>query len=180
MKTMVDGVMQTLAEPAAETLEARVARLEDERAIKEVICHYARCVDLQDAAGVASIFTEDGAFCGPVMDPLKGKANIQKVYTYLLGKLNSSTHMVGNEQVLFTGADSAILYCCFIAWEGFHEALVPDDRFTMGRYELDLVREADGEWRARALYVSFAGQTGSDRFAEQLGEPWPPEPLPRG
>lgn len=177
MKTIEDGVMKTVSEPEAASLEARVERLEQERAIKEVIYHYTRCVDNADPVGVASIFTEEGAFCGPDMDPLQGRAKIQKIYSYLLGKLSSSTHLVGNEQVLFTGEDAALLYCDFAAWEGFHETLATDDRYTLGRYELDLVREDDGEWRVRALFVSFAGQTDSGRFAEHRRRPWPPQPF---
>lgn len=177
MKETFKGLIRSVPESEAASVEERLARLEDERAIREIAAHYARCVDAKDAEGVASTFTEDGAFCGPGMDPLCGRERIAKVYGHLLGRMNSSTHLVGGEQVLFRGSDEAFLQCSFFAWEGFHEALVPEDRFTFGRYEFDLVKEPDGQWRARALYICFAGQTGSERFAEHLERPWPPESL---
>lgn len=177
MKQTVNGIMGSIEEPLSEDLVARIERLEDERAIKEVIYHYARSVDAQDPAGVASIFIEEGCFCGPHMNPLVGRDLIEKIYTKLLGPLRSSTHLIGNEQVLFTSHTEAVLHCYFVAWEGFHDELVSDDRFTMGRYELSVIKETDGQWRARALHVCFAGQSNSSRFAEHLKRPWPPDPL---
>lgn len=176
MKASNGTTLRTIAEPAATSLEARIARLEAERAIRETIAHYARCVDARDGEGAASIFTEDGQLCGPGAPAVQGRNRIARLYGKLLGRMTSSTHLVGNEQVLFTSENSAMLHCALLAWEGFGEALDTGDanRFSLGRYELDMVREDDGEWRARTMTVVFAGQTGSPRYAEHVDRPWPP------
>ena len=79
-----------------------------------------------------------------------------------------------------TGPASAKAHCVLWAWDGYGKELdlAPSaDQFSFGRYEFDLVREADGEWRVQVMNINFAGQTGRDgRFAEHLNRPWPPEP----
>ena len=178
MKTTENERCVTMEEPAPASLEERVARMEDYRAIHELLAHYARCVDARDGVGAASVFCENGELHGPGAPAIAGRQRIARLYGKLLGRMTSSSHMVGNEQVLFTSRDTACAHCVLLAWEGFGAALDAsvDNRFSLGRYELELVREADGEWRVSAMNVHFAGQTGTGRMAEHLNRPWPPQP----
>lgn len=181
MKVLDQGVMTDAESLPGASLEERVARLENRCSIAEAIAHYARCVDERDAAGVAAFFTEDGSLYGPGFPAVRGRATIERLYGRLLPAMHSSTHIVSNLQVLEEGPDAALAACVLGAWEGFGDCLAFDDaqgenRFSLGRYEFHLVREPDGQWRADAMRISFAGQTGTGRFAEHLDRPWPPRP----
>lgn len=183
MKTIAEGMLATVEEWPAVTLEERVRRLEDVRAIEEVVSHYARCVDALDAEGVAAVFTEEGQLCGPGFPPVCGRAKIAKLYGRLLPAIALSAHGVSNIQVCVTAPDAAVAHCALWAWDGTGESLsfgddvVEENQFSFGRYEFALVREPDGEWRASAMNIHFAGQTGSAaRNGEHRGRPWPPQP----
>lgn len=180
MKTATGTTMTALPEPGCATLEERVTRLEDVRSIGEAVAHYARCVDAADGEGVASVFTEDGRLCAPGNAPICGRERLARVYGKLLSPLASATHVVSNLQINFSSSERARAHCVLWAWEGMGGSLgapASTDRFSFGRYEFDFVKEPDGQWRAAALNICFAGQTGTDRFAEHRSRPWPPEPL---
>ncbi len=178
MKLLENGTMISAPERTPQTLEERISALEDVRAIEEALYHYAWAVDMKNAQGVASCFTADGAIRAPGSDrALAPQEAIAKVYGKLLGSMTSSTHLLSNVQVQLVSATQAVAHAPFASWEGFHEALVAEDRFTFGRYEASLEKEADGQWRIKVLCISFAGQTGSTRFAEHLQRVMPPRPL---
>lgn len=180
MKTLENDLMTTVEEWPASTVEERIRRLEDVRSISEVVAHYARCVDNGDGVGAASVFAEDGSLVCPGAPPICGRAKLAKLYGRLLVSITASTHAVSNLQVCVTGPDSAKAHCVLWAWDGYGKELdlaASADQFSFGRYELELVRETDGEWRVQAMNINFAGQTGENgRFAEHLNRPWPPQP----
>lgn len=161
---MEEGFAEKTSGGASRSLEERVQRLEDLRAVEEVLVAYARCVDEGDAAGVAALFTEKGQLRVPEADPLVGRAHIAKVYGRLLGALKASTHVVSNFEACMIAPDRAFARCVLWAWEGFSGSLSfanEKNRLSFGRYEAQLVREGDGRWRMAALAISFAGQTAS-------------------
>lgn len=188
MKTLVNGSLATLPEHGDETLEGRIRKLEDVRAVEETIFHYARRVDMRDASGVAAVFTDQGCLRGPGLPAVQGRQRIERLYRKLLPQMTSSTHVVSNVQVWLNEPDHAIAYGVLWAWEGFGTNLTfqpgqTDNRFSLGRYEFALVRDEEGQWLISDMHVSFAGQTvPSDtpaeaiRYAEQLDRPWPPQP----
>lgn len=182
--------MQSTEDHFAEgsSLEDRIARIEAREQIGELLAHYARCVDAQDAQGVGAAFTEDGEVCNPGMPALKGRARIAKLYGKLLPALRTSSHLIGAQQVLFASSERALVHAAFQAWDSYKadDAL---DCFSFGFYEVEAVREADGEWRMAALNINFAGQLEASadgrlrngegvngRFCEQFARPWPPAP----
>ena len=73
MKEIEQDVLRTAGDYFAESpsLEERVARIEARDRVEELLAHYARCVDAQDAQGVGAAFTEDGEMCNPGMPALK-------------------------------------------------------------------------------------------------------------
>ena len=81
MKEIEQDVLRTAGDYFAESpsLEERVARIEARDRVEELLAHYARCVDAQDAQGVGAAFTEDGEMCNPGMPALKGRARITKL-----------------------------------------------------------------------------------------------------
>lgn len=144
------------------SLEERIQRLENARAVEGVLVSYARCVDRRDAEGVAALFTANGVLRVPKGKPLAGREHIARVYRSLLGALAASTHVVSNFETQLAEPCRAKVKCVLWAWEGFESPLVfagPCNRFSFGRYEAELVCEADGCWRIEELVISFAGQT---------------------
>ncbi len=180
MKQVRDGRLVSANGAAACGIEERIARLEDRASIEELLAHYARCVDAQDAEGVAAAFVADGVMCGPNMQPVAGRARIQKLYSRLLDAMESSLHLVGGQQVLFESSDCAVVHAAFSAWDSYRDEADPDC-FSHGFYELKALKEADGEWRISVLNIHFAGQLDAagvpypgGRSKEQFGRPWPP------
>jgi ketosteroid isomerase-like protein len=122
------------------------------------------------------MFTEDGVFCSPALGYPTGKQAIKELYEKLLPGTKSSTHVIGNQQVWFKEADTAIVYCYLHAWQTFEEYPKKPDVFSYGRYELETVREDDGEWRVRKFKIVFAGQLGGGKACDHFARPWPPDP----
>ena len=190
MKIVEQGIMSTAADGETKdaSLESRIAQMEDRVRIEELLAHYARCVDTQDAEGVAAAFTEDGQMCNPGMPALAGRARIARLYGKLLPAMRTSSHLIGAQQVHFVDGDRALVHAAFQAWDSYN-AVDALDCLSFGFYEVEAVREADGEWRMAALNINFAGQLeipsdgclrdGSGmngRFCEQFARPWPPRP----
>ena len=188
MKEIEPEALRTAEDHFAESpsLEDRIDRIEAREQIGELLAHYARCVDAQDAQGVGAAFTEDGEVCNPGMPALKGRTRIAKLYGKLLPALRTSSHLIGAQQVLFVSSEKALVHAAFQAWDSYRAdgAL---DCFSFGFYEVEAVREADGEWRMAALNINFAGQLEATadgrlrdgegvngRFCEQFARPWPP------
>ena len=81
-----------------------------------------------------------------------------------------------------------LVHAAFQAWDSY-KADDTLDCFSFGFYEVEAVREADGEWRMAALNINFAGQLEASadgrlldgegvngRFCEQFARSWPPAP----
>lgn len=177
MKEIRDGRMCAVPEEAG-SLEQRVRRLEDERAIREILLHYTRCVDRADFEGIASCYTEDGCFYpSDHSGPIAGKAAILAIFRKLMKTIPAtSMHYISNQQVRFLGSDEATVFAYFYSNKSFEDGR--EDENTWGGYELRVLREADGEWRIRSHKCFFTRQTGSQttRKAENRGRPWPPDP----
>lgn len=95
--------------------------------------------------------------CNPGMPALRGRARITKLYGKLLPALRTSSHLIGAQQVLFASSERALVHAAFQAWDSYKADDVLDC-FSFGFYEVEAVREADGEWRMAALNINFAGQ----------------------
>ena len=171
-----------------ENAERILARMQAREQVEELLAHYARCVDVQDAQGVAAVFCEDGALCNPGMAAVEGRARIAKLYGKLLPAMRTSSHLIGAQQVRFASEDAALVHAAFQAWDSYAAPDAPDC-FSFGFYEVEARREADGAWRIAALNINFAGQLEmgeggflragqgtNGRACEQFGRPWPPDP----
>lgn len=177
MKYVVDGKIFKMKDAEVSSLEERVQRLEDIEEIKSILFNYARYTDNLDAYGVASCFTDDAIFFSNSAGPVKGKDNIRAIYEKMFADSKSSTHLMGNQQVLFLDKDTAILHSYFHSWSCFKDYPRQQDCYSYGRYEIKAVREADGEWRASQIKIVVAGQLGAGGlYGQQFDRPWPPNP----
>ncbi len=180
MKQIIDGKMDTMKDTPVITLEERVRRLEDIGAIKECMYHYMRCCDNLDPVGMASCFTKTGKLSWGDVYPnyFDGKDAILDHLKAIMGAAQTQTHYCTNEQIYFETNDSAIVYCCMYSWQTFK---APDvaDIYSFGRYELQVVRDIDGEWRFESFKLIMAGTVGGVRTSEQFDRAWPPVPIGR-
>ena len=148
MKEIEQDALRTAEDHFAESpsLEERVARIEARDRVEELLAHYARCVDAQDAQGVGAAFTEDGEMCNPGMPALKGRARITKLYGKLLPALRTSSHLIGAQQVLFASSERALVHAAFQAWDSYKADDVLDC-FSFGRFKQCARPTANRAWR---------------------------------
>lgn len=178
MKYVENGKVMHLAEYEAESVEARLLRLEDEREIRELLYHYTRCVDRGDSEGIGACYCEDGSFYpSDDLPPIQGRRRITKLFSKLRDPaIKSCMHYITNQQIHFENPDEALVFAYFYSNKSFSDG--KSDENTWGGYELRAVRDDDGQWRMRSHKIFFTRQTGTDcdRVAENLNRPWPPIP----
>ncbi|MBM4763660.1 nuclear transport factor 2 family protein [Bacillus sp. B15-48] len=184
MKEVLNKRMQTLDRYKPKTLEERIQVLEDIEAIKEVMHHYSRCADIGDADGMIACFSDDSTTVF-ILENEEGKReeycftkqDTYDFYKRALRAVESSSHHVSNEQILFETKDMAIGYLYLYSWQRFKAQVNKLDLHRWGRYEIRYVREEDNEWRIKNLRLLAAGEHNGERISEQFKRPWPPEPL---
>ena len=176
MKQTLDGKIYNIPDAPVNTLEERIQRIEDTEAIKNIMYHYTRCTDALDPEGIASIYTENGTFCSPALGNPTGRKAIAELYGKLLPGTKSSEHLIANQQVLFTSNTTAVMHCYFHSWQTFESYPSKPDCYTYGRYEVEVVKEDDGEWRVQNFKIVMAGQLGGGKSCDHFNRPWPPKP----
>lgn len=178
MKHTVNGRMFRIPDAPTATLEERIQRLEDRAAIEECMYHYTNSCDNCDPEGMASCFTDTGILSwGDVYEgQLEGRRAILESLQKMMGSATTGTHLITNMQILFETNDSALVHCYMHSWQCFKDYPRTSDCYTYGRYELQVVRDTDGQWRFQSFKLIMAGQQGGHRACEQYGRPWPPVP----
>ena len=78
-----------------DSVAARLQRLEDREAIRNVIIEYGRALDERDWRGFASLFAENGGEWIGGMGPAKGRAAIQKLMETTIGTSTGSNGVTG-------------------------------------------------------------------------------------
>lgn len=131
----------------APSIAARIAELEDEREIRELLIQYAMRLDARDHAGYARLFAENGEWSGG-MGQARGPAAIEAMLDKGLGTpppdfVNTQNfHLMSNFLVTITGDEATALSRLTYFVRGPENTPVP---MLAGRYEDHLVRE-HGRW----------------------------------
>ena len=177
MRYCRDGKLYTFEEPQR-TLEERVQRLEDIRAIEECMYSYVRYADCFDAEGMASAFTQDAClFWGTGDIPnAQGRDCIYRHLLSLTGSMSTQEHFCGGFQMKFEADGTVTGDCCMHSWQ------LPKDEnqqelFCYGHYEFSAVRE-DSEWRFAQLRLVLNGKMQGGKLCKgggQMSRGWPPE-----
>ncbi len=139
-----------MAEPL--DLEARVARLEDERAIVQTLHRYAHSIDYGDEEGWVDCFTEDGVFDVRSRLPhqlkrlISGRAELRQ---FISGHTRAPElwhkHLLVEPLITLDGDSATCASYLAVVMEHGEEPVLR----VFGRYRDRLVRGEDGRWRFR-------------------------------
>lgn len=133
-----------------EALEARITRLEDLEAIRQLKARYCEiCDDDHDPERIASLFAEDGIWEGKGIGYAQGRAAIRELFTRFQKAIRFSQHMVMNPLIEVDGEAAQGTWYFFgpFTMEEGNQAL-----WQACRYHEDYVK-VNGEWKIRHLRV---------------------------
>jgi hypothetical protein len=141
-------------EGQADSLEARVRRLEDLLAIHELFITYGRYLDAGDVGSYAKLFAEDGELLlGPV-GRAKGPQEIEAMMSKTLtGGAGRSYHLITGPIVQLDGDRAR----AEVMWTVLNRTADEQPVVAMtGRHQDDLVRTSDGwKFQRRRGYVDI-------------------------
>ena len=131
-------------------LEARIRRLEDREAIRDLARQYAHCVWQHDIAGAVALFAEDGVMDTGDRAPLRGRAAILETYTEALSDAVFQP-FVHNHVVSVRGDEAE--GTCYLDLRQTREGR---SYIGSGYYE-DRYRRIEGAWKfqSRKLVLSY-------------------------
>jgi hypothetical protein len=133
-----------------EELAARIQRLEDIEAIRQLKARYcAICDDAHDPDRIGGIFAEDGEWEARGIGHARGHAEIRALFVGFQRAISYSQHMVMNPVIEVSGDRATGVWYFFGAFT-FREG--NQARWQAARYHDDYVR-VNGEWKIRHLRV---------------------------
>lgn len=169
-------------------LADRLARLEHQQAIRDLVVRYGMAVDDRDMATVGELFTPDAVFRhGEDSMVNHGREEIVAFYTDRLRAFGATCHYPNGHLVELGDADEASGVVCA------HAELAVDDRtyVTALRYHDRYRCDGEGVWRfserrlAMLYYMDLAelvdgglAQDDRKRYFGTIGPSEIPEPLP--
>lgn len=137
-------------------LEARVQRLEDIEAIKQLKALYCEiCDDDHNPDRIVTIFTEDGIWEGKGIGTATGHGEIRALFERFQKMMSFSQHMVMNPRISVDG-DSAKATWYFFGPFAFYEG--NQAKWQATRYHEEYARVAD-EWKIKHLKIAQPGMS---------------------
>ncbi|MGR8918900.1 MAG: nuclear transport factor 2 family protein [Gammaproteobacteria bacterium] len=133
-------------------LEARITRLEDIEAIKQLKARYCEiCDDTHNPERIASVFAEDAIWESPDFGKAQGHAEIQALFQNFRDMFTFSQHNIMNPIITVDGDRATGIWYIMGPW-----TLAENDEETWMalRYDDDYVK-VDGEWKYQHLRVKL-------------------------
>lgn len=146
-----------------ESLETRIARIEDLRAITTLMNTYCARADAFDWVGWALTFTDDSVFEFPgAFGTMRGRDEIRETCKGLMDPVyDVMQHLMSNFEFELTGPDSAIGHGNLV-FTGIADPAKQNQYFMSGgRYDWKFERTADG-WRIAHTRLDFIWNNGAD------------------
>ncbi|MBS0380333.1 MAG: nuclear transport factor 2 family protein [Proteobacteria bacterium] len=151
----------------ADTLEARIRRLEDRAAIHELVARYAVVIDDRDLEGIGALFTKDGAFRSKdgVMQA-RGREAVLEQFRGRFAALRVSNHF-SHDHIIGFGSDPDAATGLVTA----HAEVWRNGRALIAalRYE-DAYRRESGRWCFADRLLSFLYYLPVEEYAQGLGD----------
>ena len=126
-------------------MDRALQQLIDRQELVDLVCAYARAMDLQRPEDLVGLFTEDGVLdYGPGFGRIAGHEAMRKRFKSGNAIFETSRHYLTNIQVEFEGADRARGVTYVYAWHRFGGG--KPDGHVYGEYRDVFVRTPQG-WR---------------------------------
>ena len=135
------------------SVEERLQKLEDVESIRRLKMRYARFCDAgYEAAGIASLFTEDGVWDGrPRFGKVEGRAKIERFFDRASEALTYARHFIVSPMIDVAADGKSATGSWYLVqpatWRG-------RPIWLAGSYDDTYVKRGD-EWLFRSLQVSF-------------------------
>ncbi|SEQ96638.1 nuclear transport factor 2 family protein [Arthrobacter sp. OV608] len=147
----------------SEDLAKRLSLVEDERAITRLLYRYSHAIDRGDSDGWVACFTADGAFRGRGEGVDFAPTSAQGQVALLdFAKRHAQPADFGYQHVVvepLIDVDGDTARCVsFWVTLAENDATAPVPR-AFGRYEDEIVRDVDGQWRFRTRTIVVRAQT---------------------
>lgn len=164
------------APPPSGTVEERLRRLEDERAIEAVFRYYHACYDGRDLEGAVQCFTEDAIQVNG-RGTFIGHESLRKSYEYLVENQKSIIHYGTGLHVSVDDddPDSGLLTARYLAvWVPYEG----NPNFHGGTY-VNRMRRVNGKWLIAEQRITYNFQTDFELTPRVLdpGSPTAENPL---
>ena len=137
-------------------LEARITRLEDIEAIKQLKALYCEiCDDEHDPDRIVTIFTEDGTWEGRGIGHAQGHAELRALFESFRDRITFSQHMVMNPRIEVDGNAARGTWYFFGPFT-FREG--NQARWQSTRYNEEYVK-VNGQWKIHHLRIRPPGMS---------------------
>lgn len=133
-------------------------RFPDRHDIEQLMYTYARCADLADVEGQASVFHDDCRvlFSGDTW--IEGKEQLKASLRNAFTRYAQTSHAVTNISITFTGTDDAEADSLITAW---HRGADGSEWTLHGRYVDTWFKGVEG-WKLKTRQIVAAGAVGRD------------------
>lgn len=131
-------------------LEARITRLEDIEAIRQLKARYCEvCDDNHNADDIIMLFTSDGVWEGKGIGRAEGHAEIQALFKTFQQSMTFSQHMVQNPIIEVDGDAASARWYFF----GMFTYADGQKRWQAARYH-EQYQKLDGHWLIKHLKIA--------------------------
>ena len=148
LTALLSAACQAGEKRASDDAEATSASLDagaEEQAIRGRVDHWLQLIKAKDDAGIADLYTEDGAVMPPNAPIGKGRAAIQQTWASLMATPGFGLNIIPEQIIVSSSNDMALD-------RGTYELAVAPDGVTQtdtGKYVV-VWRKIGGEWKAAA------------------------------
>ncbi len=141
-----------------ESLQARITRLEDIEAIKQLKALYCEiCDDNHDPERIVTIFTEDGIWEGRGIGTARGHAEIRALFERFRTMISFSQHMTMNPRIEIA-PDGMHAKGTWYFFGPFTFRDGNQAKWQATRYHEDYAK-VDGEWKIKHLRIRGPGMS---------------------
>ena len=125
-------------------LAARITRLEDIEAIKQLKAEYCDiCDDMHNPDRITGLFVEDGIWESPTFGKAQGHDEIRTLFEKFRDMFSFSQHNIMNPRIVIDGATATGIWYIMGPWNNREDGT---NIWMTARYDDDYVK-VDGVWK---------------------------------
>lgn len=125
-------------------LAARITRLEDIEAIKQLKAEYCDiCDDMHNPDRIAALFADDGIWESPSFGKARGHEEIRALFARFRDMFSFSQHNIMNPRIRVNGETATGVWYIMGPW---NDRTTGRNLWMTARYDDDYVK-IDGEWK---------------------------------